>query len=193
MLVDTPEWPAELEAEKHEVHPWDHSDRPYLFCRYFLIASIADHHVRWLSSESRMDTFEAVLASDFRCTVDILDIEHATEPVEEHFRQSWHQLAGRDQNVDTILPITRRIDEKVRFPKKNTTLVAYRCLMMLSAFSAEPSQASVNASMSRRNRSNSSYFCWSSRSRERGDLSTVVSFVVSSYFECPFGKYCRAA
>ena len=110
MLVDTPEWPAELETEKHEVHRRDDSEQTYLFRRYFLVASVADHHVRRLSSESRVDTFEAILSSNFRCTVDILDVEHATEPVEEHFRQGWNQLAGRDQNVDTVLPISPRVE-----------------------------------------------------------------------------------
>lgn len=58
----------------------------HLFRRDFFVPSIAHHHIGGLTAESCMDTFETTLFANLRGTVDILDIEHPAEAIENHFR-----------------------------------------------------------------------------------------------------------
>ena len=50
-----------------------------------------------------MDAFEAALLAYFSRAVDVLDVEDATETVEDNFRQGGHELTRGHQHVDAIL------------------------------------------------------------------------------------------
>ena len=97
-----------------------------------------------------MDAFEATLLAYFGRAVDILDVEDATESVENNFRQSGHELTCGHQHVDTIL--SRDVERMmVRLGGPGGISMPYRCLMIFNALMASVSHEPVKDSMSTRN------------------------------------------
>lgn len=46
--------------------------------------------------------------TDFRCAVDVLNVEHSAQAVEGHFGQGRNQLGRRYQDIDAVRPASER-------------------------------------------------------------------------------------
>ena len=85
MFAHTPERPSKLKREI--LGRWHHSgDGTHLFRCHFFVSPVTHDHIRGLSTKSRMNPFETTFFANLRGTVDILDVEHPAESVEDHFR-----------------------------------------------------------------------------------------------------------
>jgi len=75
-----------------------------LFSGGLFLLPIAHNNIRTLPAKAGRNPLEAALLADLGRTVDILDVEHIAQPVQQQLGKRRHQLRRSHEHIHIVRP-----------------------------------------------------------------------------------------
>ena len=125
MLIYPPERPIHLKSDNQTFktlqREWPANKKhTYLFSGGLFLLPIAHNNIRTLPAKAGRDPLEAALLADLGRTVDILDVEHIAQPVQQQLGKRRHQLRRRHEHIHIVRP---RLDNWQRLQRQAQPVV----------------------------------------------------------------------